>query len=71
MALLAVPIAVIGFARIEDGAHWPSDVLGGYMLGRLWLALTIWLYGRGRRWLAERQGAGLRRPEDASGRRGQ
>ena len=57
VALLAVPIAVIGFARIEDGAHWPSDVLGGYMLGWLWLALTIWLYGRGRRWLAGRRGA--------------
>ena len=56
VALLAVPIAVIGFARIEDGAHWPSDVLGGYMLGWLWLAVTIWLYARARRWLAGRQG---------------
>ena len=56
VALLALPILVIGFARIEDGAHWPSDVLGGYMLGWLWLAVTIWLYGRARRWLAGRQG---------------
>ncbi len=57
VALLGLPIPVIGVARIEDGAHWPSDVLGGYMLGWLWLVVTIFLYGRGRRWLAERRGA--------------
>ncbi len=59
-ALLALPILTIGFARVEDGAHWPSDVLGGYMLGWLWLALTIYAYGRGRRWLAERRSAATR-----------
>ena len=49
-ALLALPILTIGFARIADGAHWPSDVLGGYMLGGLWLVLTIYLY----RWAKRR-----------------
>ena len=55
-ALLALPILAIGFARIEDGAHWPSDVLGGYMLGWLWLAVTIQVYRWTRQRLAERHG---------------
>jgi undecaprenyl-diphosphatase len=50
VVLLALPIVTVGFARIEDGAHWPSDVLGGYMAGALWLALTIELY----RWAQQR-----------------
>jgi membrane-associated phospholipid phosphatase len=41
---LAVPIVTIGLARVYDGAHWPSDVLGGYVIGGIWLALTIGLY---------------------------
>ena len=45
VSLLAVPILTIGVARIYDGAHWPSDVLGGYLIGGIWLALTIYLYG--------------------------
>jgi membrane-associated phospholipid phosphatase len=48
--ILPLPIFVIGFARIEDGAHWPSDVLGGYMLGSVWLAITTQLY----RWAQRR-----------------
>ena len=51
-----VPILTIGFARIEDGAHWPSDVLGGYMLGCVWLAITIQLYRWGRRRSSKRSG---------------
>jgi membrane-associated phospholipid phosphatase len=48
IALLAMPILTIGVARIYDGAHWPSDVLGGYLIGGIWLGLTIYLYGLGR-----------------------
>jgi undecaprenyl-diphosphatase len=44
VALLAVPILTIGVARIYDGAHWPSDVLGGYLIGGIWLGLTVWIY---------------------------
>jgi membrane-associated phospholipid phosphatase len=57
--LLALPIPTIGLARIEDGAHWPSDVLGGYMLGGLWLALTIHLYRWSKQRLSERHGGVL------------
>ena len=55
--LLSVPILTIGVARIQAGAHWPSDVLGGYLLGGIWLALSIELYRWGRRQLAARHGA--------------
>jgi membrane-associated phospholipid phosphatase len=54
--ILLLPIVVIGFARIEDGAHWPSDVLGGYMLGCVWLAVTIQLYRWARRRCSKRSG---------------
>jgi membrane-associated phospholipid phosphatase len=61
--LLALPILTIGFARVEDGAHWPSDVLGGYMLGGLWLVLTIQLY----RWARHRRsGSHPKRAGDAT-----
>jgi undecaprenyl-diphosphatase len=50
LALLALPVLTIGLARIHAGAHWPSDVLGGYLLGTLWLSVTIGLY----RWAKQR-----------------
>jgi undecaprenyl-diphosphatase len=46
VALLAVPVVTIGVARVYAGAHWPSDALGGYLIGGIWLALTIQLYRR-------------------------
>jgi len=41
VALLVVMIALMGVARIHAGEHWPSDVLGGYLIGILRLAATI------------------------------
>jgi undecaprenyl-diphosphatase len=37
-------IALVGPSRIHSGEHWPSDVLGGYFLGSLWLWLTVQFY---------------------------
>jgi len=37
-------IATIGISRIYLGVHWASDVLGGYLLGIIWLIFTIRLY---------------------------
>lgn len=41
---LLLLIASIGISRIYLGAHWASDVLGGYLLGTLWLMLAIKIY---------------------------
>ena len=31
----------VGFARMYDQDHWPSDVAGGYLHGATWLLLLI------------------------------
>jgi len=45
-AVLAAPpcacaIAIIGWERVYGGAHWPSDVAGGFTIGVLLLAAAI------------------------------
>jgi membrane-associated phospholipid phosphatase len=57
VAVLAIPVVFIGAARVYDGAHWASDVLGGYLIGGIWLALTIELYRLGGEWLESRRRA--------------
>jgi membrane-associated phospholipid phosphatase len=43
LSVSAVMILWIGASRVYLGAHWPSDVLGGYILGALFLIGVIWL----------------------------
>jgi undecaprenyl-diphosphatase len=48
-------ILATGPSRILEGEHWPSDVVGGYIYGGLWLLLGIHCYFfAARRWPALR-----------------
>jgi undecaprenyl-diphosphatase len=39
----AVVIVLTCIARVWAGAHWPSDVIGGVLLGLGWSAFVLWL----------------------------
>lgn len=41
-------IGLIGLARVYSGEHWFSDAVGGYLLGSIWLVLTIYFYRWGK-----------------------
>jgi undecaprenyl-diphosphatase len=49
IVFLVAMILIMGIARIDSGEHWASDVLGGYLLGIMWLAASIEFYQWGRR----------------------
>jgi membrane-associated phospholipid phosphatase len=46
LVVCGVMMGLVGVSRVYLGAHWASDVLGGYCLGFFWLALTINVYRR-------------------------
>lgn len=35
--------ALIGFTRLYLGVHYLSDVVGGFLIGMLWLAIGMWI----------------------------
>jgi membrane-associated phospholipid phosphatase len=59
-----VLIVAIGASRIYIGAHWPTDVIGGYALGGAWLAGLVALD------LSMRRPGKDRIPRSAAPRRG-
>lgn len=57
VTLLLASIPLMGASRIYLGHHWFSDVMGAYLLGSLWLALTIRFYRWGKKRFFVRQPA--------------
>jgi undecaprenyl-diphosphatase len=49
LALSALPVLLIGVSRVYLRAHWPSDTLGAYVLGGLWLWFSVEVYRRWKR----------------------
>lgn len=49
LALLPLPVIFVGLSRVTLRAHWPSDVLGAYLLSGVWLVFSLELYRRWKR----------------------
>jgi membrane-associated phospholipid phosphatase len=45
-AVAAVLLMVITYSRVYLGVHWPTDVLGGLLIGAVWLLATQYAFAR-------------------------
>ena len=42
-AIVVAVVAGVGLSRIYLGVHWPSDVLGGWLLGSAWVTAATFV----------------------------
>jgi undecaprenyl-diphosphatase len=65
LVILGSLIVLVGASRIYLGQHWPSDVLGAYLLGSLTLVVIIWFYRWGKKRFFVRQPVAPEEPRPA------
>lgn len=46
VTIVVILAFAISISRVYLGVHWPTDILGSWMLGGVWLAELIWLSER-------------------------
>lgn len=70
IVLLACLILLVGPSRIYLGEHWASDVLGAYLLGSVWLGVSVYVYRWGKHRFFVQQPVAPEKPTSAASRAG-
>ena len=40
--LFGLVLLIVPYGRLRMGVHWPTDILGGYLVGLIWLIFLLW-----------------------------